>query len=794
MSPLTARTLVVLLAALPTLAACEEAPKALDTGGLVGAGGGEDADGDGFPAGEDCNDGDAAMNPAAVETCNGVDDNCDGEVDEGLGQAWYADRDADGHGDPDSMVEACAQPADHVPTSTDCDDSDPEVNPGAAEACNEVDDDCDGEVDEDVGDTFWLDGDGDGFGDPGAELQACALPDGAADNADDCDDGDAAVSPDATEVCNEVDDDCDGDTDEGVTSTYYEDRDADGYGALDTTTEACALPTGYAPVAGDCDDGAAAVHPDADEACNSIDDDCDGLVDDADTDQPVVGASTWHGDGDGDGYGDAATTLAACVQPSGHVADATDCDDAAAAVNPGAAEVCNSIDDDCDGAIDDDDTGITGQPTWYIDYDSDGYGASAFTLDACVQPSGYVSDATDCDDTSASVHPGAAEICNDLDDDCDALVDQADPDGPSASSWYADSDGDGYGDAASTVSDCDAPSGHVADATDCDDSSASVNPGAAEVCNSIDDDCDTLVDSDDPDGPATSTWYLDDDSDGYGDAASSTEACAQPANHVSDATDCDDRDLWINPGAAELCNDTDDDCDGETDEALIGASASCPAESCAELLFAWSGAADGDHYLDPDGLGASLYTCDMTTDGGGWTRIVQFDRENDGDSKSDFLGEFTVLKNNMSTFKEGSTYLHWRDENASGQAHADVISLEAEVVVPNDGEILYNVDYEGVSMEESATYFWADVGGTDTNLECWDGVSSWSPYSSSEKAERASYTCSTTYSSTGSKNFAWSGPTQDDLGSELDALRFASFHYDSCCDYSYLYAFEVWVR
>src|SRR5690606_28002128 len=102
---------------------------------------------------------------------------------------------------------------------------------------------------------------------------------------------------------------------------------------------------------------------------------------------------------------------------------AGDCDDADPDVRPGADEVCNGLDDDCDGAVDDADPGLVGS-TWYADDDADGHGDPAEERAACTLPVGFVATATDCDDSKASVHPGAAEICNLRDDDCDALADE----------------------------------------------------------------------------------------------------------------------------------------------------------------------------------------------------------------------------------------------------------------------------------------------------------------------------------------------------------------------------------
>jgi beta-lactamase superfamily II metal-dependent hydrolase len=132
---------------------------------------------------------------------------------------------------------------------------------------------------------------------------------------------------------------------------------------------------------------------------------------------------TFYADADGDGYGNAAVTQLACTVPLGYVTDATDCDDGNQAVNPAANEVCNGIDDDCDGLTDDADPGVLGQTLWYADADGDGYGNAAVTQLACTAPSGFVANATDCDDGNQAVNPGATEICNGIDDDCDTVID-----------------------------------------------------------------------------------------------------------------------------------------------------------------------------------------------------------------------------------------------------------------------------------------------------------------------------------------------------------------------------------
>ncbi len=248
-----------------------------------------DVDGDGFDAeaagGADCNDGNAAVNPDAVETCDGIDNNCDNVVDLDAvdRNTYYLDGDRDGYGDPAQSTLACEPSSTLVTDATDCDDTSAQVNPGADEVCDGVDNDCDALVDEGVRSTFYLDADGDGYGDASSTDSACSLPQGMADNGEDCDDTTETVYPGAEETCNGVDDNCDGEIDEGLLVLYHADADGDGYADPDITTYACDAPAGFILVSGDmafdCDDGAAGVNPGAEEAPNGVDDNCDGAVD-----------------------------------------------------------------------------------------------------------------------------------------------------------------------------------------------------------------------------------------------------------------------------------------------------------------------------------------------------------------------------------------------------------------------------------------------------------------------------------------------------------------------------------
>ncbi|MCP4805982.1 MAG: hypothetical protein GY913_34660 [Proteobacteria bacterium] len=226
-------------------------------------------------------------------------------------------------------------------------------------------------------------------------------------------------------------------------------------------------------------------------------------------------------DSDGDGFGDVNDSVEECELPAGYVENSDDCDDADAAVNPDGTEVCNGVDDDCDGGVDLD---AGDAATWYADADADGFGDSAVTEVGCEASSGFVEDDTDCDDTDGDTFPGADEYCDGHDDDCDGEVDE--DDAVDATTWYADADTDGYGDTAVSVVQCDEPSGHVVDDTDCDDTDADVNPAAVEICNGVDDDCDagtaedgmvTWIDGDglssDVTSDATGTYTLSSEGD-----------------------------------------------------------------------------------------------------------------------------------------------------------------------------------------------------------------------------------------------------------------------------------------
>ncbi|MFM2165189.1 MAG: hypothetical protein RL325_1626, partial [Planctomycetota bacterium] len=409
---------------------------------------------------------------------------------------WYRDSDGDGAGDPNDSTTGCTQPAGYVSSSND-------LCPTNAALLAPI--------------TYYADADSDGFGAlgaPGAFCQTTA-PAGYVSNSTDC--NDALVT--------------------------YADGDGDTYGA--GARVACGVATNT-----DCNDGNAAINPGALEICDALntDEDCDALADNADSSAADAGKTNFYVDGDSDTYG-AGSAVRFCDKPSGYSAVSTDCNDANAAINPAAQEICDALntDEDCDALADNADSSAAdaGKTNFYVDGDSDTYGAGS-AVRFCDLPTGYSAVSTDCNDGNAAINPAAQEICDALntDEDCDALADNADSSAADAgkTNFFVDGDSDTYG-AGSAVRFCDMPTGYSAVSTDCNDSNAAINPAAQEICDAsnTDEDCDTLADNADRSAAdaGKTDFFVDGDSDTYG-AGSAVRFCDMPTGYSAVSTDCDD--------------------------------------------------------------------------------------------------------------------------------------------------------------------------------------------------------------------------------------------------------------
>jgi len=280
---------------------------------------------------------------------------------------------------------------------------------------------------------------------------------------------------------------------------WHLDADGDGYGDPRLTLNACSAPNNYVANGMDCDDQDAELHP----------------------------LTVWFVDADGDGAG-APPTWTGCSAPYGYVLSDKDCDDYNMNIGPDVAEICNDLDDDCDGKTDEEDDTLSDAETWFIDQDGDGYGQEE--VSGCAAED-RVTESGDCNDVDPNIYPEAEESCTiNVDQNCDGHT-----------AW-GDSDGDGD------------PA-----CTDCNDQDPKIHTGVPEVCDGIDNDCNGVPD----DAPNAPWWFADQDQDGYGNPEGAVQRCTPIPGFVPNNLDCYDKNPSIHPHAEDRCDGVDQNCDGE---------------------------------------------------------------------------------------------------------------------------------------------------------------------------------------------------------------------------------------
>ena len=628
----------------------------------------------------------------SAELCDGLDNDCDGDTDEafsdcdldGIADCIEADDDADGwpdsldncpcvqnpnqlDNDNDTMGDGCDTDDDNdgVADNQDCEPLNKDVFPGAGEQCNGLDDDCDDLIDEGYLDTDQdleadcvdLDDDDDAIPDT---LDNCPLmknadqmdtdfdkqgdlcdPDDDADgypDGNDCGPLDKMIYPGAPEMCDCKDNNCDGNKDEGFTDT-----DGDGVAdCCEDDTDGDTIPNGidncpYVPNpdqvntdgdllgdacdpdddndgvidALDCNPTEVKAYPNAPEICDGVDNDCDEIIDNNFPDLDGDGlANCVDPDDDGDNVPDVFDLCPFFADPLqldtdgdglGNACDGdddgdgdfdlTDCEPLNPQVSHFANEFCNGKDDNCDGLVDED--GSAGCVMLFPDEDKDGFGADGGEACLCAPEPPYTSfQGGDCDDKNDQVNPLFKEICNGLDDDCDGV---SDGDGAlGCAEYFLDVDGDEFGVADDSQCLCEPTAPYSAtEVGDCEPEEAAAFPGNTEVCDEVDNDCDGEVDN--VDENSCIPFYKDVDGDGYG--LDDDFLCGCEPDEDGDYTalepgDCDDDNNEINPLAEEACGDMlDNNCDGMKEENCF------PSSVRAGFVSAGATAAGGNYHM-----------------------------------------------------------------------------------------------------------------------------------------------------------------------------------------------------
>ncbi|WP_341903755.1 MopE-related protein [Fluviicola taffensis] len=483
---------------------------------------------------------------------------------------YYQDLDTDGFGNAAVSQTGCAPIPGYVTNNTDCDDTNNAIT---------------------IGSTFYADADGDGFGNPAVSQVACTMPGGYVANNTDCDDSNIAI---------------------GIAMTYYQDLDGDGYGNAAVSQTICTPPANYVLDNTDCNDNNNAAYPGATEIPNNgIDEDCNG------SDLNTIGTSL--GIYQFEGNTCAIPVWNVTAQPANATFGLYGVQDTTVLTCSQAANVVNFLGFDTVSTVNltkyfnftitpascygmdlnriiftHKTSGSGGTPIVHLRSSLDNFAADIATKQ--LPNSNYKTDTinlgtafdnvtsaiefrwyiTDIGSMGATYRHDNVSIFGNI----NALTTQT---------YYADTDTDGFGNPAATITACSAPVGYVTDNTDCDDTNAEEFPGAVWFADTDNDglgdngtsqvSCTQPVgyvsdstDCDDTDNQIGSIvmYYVDADGDGFGDATDlGTNSCTPIVGSVTNADDCDDTDDQVNPSAVEVCDGFDNNCDGNIDEGLL---------------------------------------------------------------------------------------------------------------------------------------------------------------------------------------------------------------------------------